>query len=153
MVQAVNQFAMTPEQGMISTQFSTNVLPATVVGTQVGNLIPGQAVKIADVAGGPVKVQSLAADTDEPFGFVVLAPRRTEYAANQPLEIAFAGSTMYMTSDAAVARGAKVEFKRSNNRVITSAGTNPIVGIALDKATAAGQLIQVFILAPNYTAL
>ena len=55
---------------------------------------------------------------------------------------------MYMTAGAAIARGAKVESDVSEVEVITQSA-NPAIGIALDKASAAADLIRVLITAPG----
>lgn len=152
MVQNINQFGQTPEAGDLDLTFGGEVLTCQVASTQVTALVPGQAVKMADVAGGVPKVVSLAADTDVTFGFVVRNLKDATYPALSYLEIAIQGSVEYMTSGAAIARGAMVEVVSATNKVITAAGTNPVAGFAIGKATATDELIRIFVLTPGYTS-
>lgn len=145
-----NQFAQTTVQGQLDLHTSNqgNVISCEVASTQATALVAGQSVKLADVAGGVPKVVSLAADTESAFGFVVRNLKDIDREANEALEVAFANSVMYMTAGAAIARGANVEVVTASNKVITSAGTNPIVGYALDKAAADGDIIRIYIQTP-----
>lgn len=148
MTQALNQFSQTPEVGDLDLQHQGNVFPCVVASTQSTALVPGQAVKMADVAGGAPKMIGLAANTDKSFGFVVRNLKDASFAANAPLEIATGGAVMYMTAGAAIARGANLEVVYTTNKVITNAGTNPIIGQALDKAAADDDIIRVLIRTP-----
>lgn len=150
MTQNINQFSMTSQQGQIDLPYSGAVLSCQVAASQATALVPGQAVKLADVAGGVPKVVSIASDADDVFGFVVLNLKDSEYAAGARLEIAIGMGVMYMTSGAAITRGAKIEVNDADTTVITNAGTNPVSGTAIDKATASGQLIRVMITTPFY---
>lgn len=145
-----NQFGQAVVQGQLDLHSSNqgNVISCQVASTQATALVAGEAVKLADVAGGVPKVVSLAADTEAAFGFVVRNSKDIERVAGETLEIAFANTVMYMTAGAAIARGASVEYDVSKLEVITSAGTNPVIGYALDKAAASGDLIRVYIQTP-----
>jgi len=149
MTQYPNQFTQTPEIGNIDLQTgASNVLTCQVASTETVTLTAGMAVKLADVAGEIPKVLKCTADTDEVFGFVVRNLKDVGRDANEFLEIAIKGSVMYMKAGAAIARGARVEADVSENEVITSAGTNTIVGWALDKAAADGSIFRVYIETP-----
>lgn len=152
MAQNINQFGQTPEQGDLDLTYGGEVITCQVASTQVVNLVAGQAVKLADVAGGVPKVVALSGNTDVTFGFVVRNIKDVDFAAQDYLEIAIQGSVQYMTAGAAIARGATVEAVTSTNKVITAAGTNPIIGFALGKATADGELFRVYVLTPGYTS-
>jgi hypothetical protein len=145
MTQSPNQFNQTPEKGSLDLSFHSSVVSAIVAAAQVSALTQAQAVKVADVAGGILPVISLSAETVETSGFVVRNFKDVEYAAGDRLEIAMAGSVMYMEAGAAIARGANVEVESTGDKVITAAGTNPSVGWAYDKAATDGDLIRVFI--------
>lgn len=147
MAQTLNQFAMTPEVGDLDLQFPGQVLTAQVDASST-SIVPGQPVKIVDSAGGLPKVTALTANTDKTFGFAIRNLKDAQIDAGEPIEIAFFGAVMYMTAGAAIARGANVEVVYTTNKVITSGGTNPIVGKALDKAAANNDVIRVFIPAP-----
>jgi hypothetical protein len=148
MAQNPNQFVQTPEIGSTDlTLASANVISATVSSSQVTTLVPGQAVKLEDSAGGLPKVLSLAADSDNTFGFVCRNVKDVERAAGENLEIALVDTVMWMQAGAAIARGASVEVVQASGKVITGAGANPVVGWAYDKAAADGDLIRVYITA------
>lgn len=145
MTQSPNQFSQTEIQGQLDFLLNNNVIAGMVDTTQATALVAGQAVKIVN---GPSKIPTfvaLAANTDQTFGFVVRNLKNQSFGTLQAFEIALNDSVMYMTSDAEINRGAAVEVSYTDNTVITSAGINPVVGYALDQATASGQLIRVYI--------
>jgi hypothetical protein len=149
MTQNVNQFAQTPEQGFLDLQTGmNNVLNCAVSLSESATLIAGQPVKLEDSAGGVPKVLALAANTDSTFGFVVYNQKDTGFTAGMGVSIAIKGTVMTMEAGAAIARGAPVQVVYTTNKVITSAGVNPRVGFALDKAAADTDLIRVYIETP-----
>lgn len=145
-----NQFAQTEVQGVVDMRFSPNIISAQIDTTSGGGLLPGQAVKIVDSAGGIPKVVEAAADTDDVFGFLTYDMRRATFAVGDKVEIAFfRGTIMYMTASAAIARGAQVEIVVASKKVATAASGKRIVGRALDKAAADGDLIRVIVDLPG----
>lgn len=146
-----NQFNQEPVQGEIDLQFPGNTITCQVAGDEAVAIVPGQALKLVDTGGGVPKVTATTADTDNVFGFAVRNFKNPSFEANQPLEVGWEGAVIYMTSGAAIARGAKIEYDVATKKVITNAGVNPVCGFALDKATAADQLIRVVVNTPGYT--
>ncbi len=144
----INQFAQSTVQGQMDLLFNGSVISAQIDAAQSGSLVAGQPVKIATTAGGVPKVIALAADTDVTFGFIARNLKDSAFPASAPIELAQFGSVMWMTAGAAITRGASVEVVSATNKVITSAGTNPVVGYALDTAAANNDLIRVVIQAP-----
>lgn len=150
MTQLINQFAQTPEVG--DCEGLREVISAQVNVGASATIVPGQAVKLANVAkGGVPKVIPLAANTDATFGFMVRNLKDANAVDGDILEVAIGRTIMFMTAGAAIVPGAKVEVVYSTNKVITAAGTNPMVGFALDKATADGDIIRVLITTPANT--
>lgn len=143
--QSPNQFNMTEIQGQLDFLKNNNVIAGQVGVNVVTPLVAGQAVKIINSATKLPSFAPLAADTDVTFGFVVRNLKDQSFPALKPFELAINDSVMYMTSGAAIARGAQVEVVSATSKVITSAGINPVVGYALDQATATDQLIRVYI--------
>lgn len=140
-----NQFTQTPAKGEVSMVVSPSIIPVKYNPDATGGAItPGMVVKLVDVAGSEIVVD-LAATTELSYGVVVYNPKKNSYAAGYTLEIATRGTYVYMESKAAIARGAFVECDVANVQVLTAAGTNKIIGQAIDKATAANQLIRVVI--------
>lgn len=146
MTQLANQFAQSAQQGMLDLTFNPNTLSCKISENETATLVPGSPVKLEDSAGGVPKVLLCTADTDNVFGFVSYNLKKSSFVAGDSVEISFYGNVMYMLSGAAIARGALVEADVSASTVITSAGVNPVCGMALDKATGASQLIRVFII-------
>lgn len=149
-----NQFSQSGVQGMLDLRFNPQTL-ACAVDENVGTaLLPGQAVKIVDSAGGVPKVEPCTLDTDDVFGFVNFNHKDQDFDAEAPVEIsAFRGNVMYMTASAAIARGAKVMVVIASNKVALHAGGGQrVIGRALDKATADGDLIRVMIDLPGATS-
>lgn len=148
MNQYVNQFAMTPEKGMLTLAANVNVLTAVVKRDGSNTLTPAMAVKLVDVTDSEIIVDAAAA-TDAIFGFVTLQVIKNSYPIGSRVEIAFRDCVMNMTAGAAIVRGAKLEIVAASTKVITNAGVNQVVGLALDKAAADGDIIRVLILSPD----
>jgi len=149
MTLAINQFAQSQVQGALDLEgFGSNVITAQVDAAQSTPLVAGQAVKLATTGGGVPKVIALSANTDATFGFVVRNLKDANFPLSSNVEIALFGSIMYMTAGGAITRGASVEVSYTTNKVVTSGGTNPVIGFAYDKAAADGDLIRVYIQAP-----
>jgi hypothetical protein len=146
----INAFKMVPVQGGVDLQAAqANVFSCAVDASQATALVAGQAVRIYDSAGGVPKVVAVTGNDDTGlFGFVVRNLKDIDDPALARLEIASTGTVMYMTAGAAIARGARVEIVNSTIKVITAAGTNPVVGVALDKASGDDALIRVLIISP-----
>lgn len=149
MALSLNQYGQTVIAGQMDMQVPGTVISVAVNSTQATPLVPGQAVKIVDSAGGIPKVVALAANTDQTYGFVSYNIKDSSFAAGEILELAQDNSVIYLTSGAAIARGAALEVVAATSKVITSAGTNPVIGRAMDKATATDQLIRVKLAVPT----
>lgn len=150
MTQYTNQFVQTPEKGFLDLQNGmNNVHNCQVSNSESGTVVAGEAVKLEDSAGGVPKVLKLAANTDKTFGFAVYNQKDTGFTAGMGVSIATNGTVMHMIAGAAIARGAKLEVVYSTGKIITNAGTNPVVGYALDKAAADGDVVRVLIGTPN----
>ena len=150
MTQYPNQRVQTVEQGMLDLALHQAVLAVRIDATEAGTLYPGSAVVIKDVAGKVITVTEADDDDDSIFGYVVYNQKDSGYVAGDMCEIAYAGSIMHMTAGAAIAKGAKVESDVSALKVITQS-SNPVIGIALDKAAADGDLVRVLIVTPGAT--
>lgn len=120
-----------------------NVLVASSV-TSTAPLKAG-AVLTLDAAStntnAPVAKQ--AAVTDPIFGILVYNPIQSSFVGNDRIAIARDGDIVWMPAAAAVNVGAELYFNASNQVTSTPTAGNSIVGKALTKATAAGDLIQV----------
>jgi hypothetical protein len=147
---ALNQFGMNAIKGQMDLRSGQPTLSCQVDSSASASLIPGQAVKIVDSVGGVPKVIPVAADTDDVFGFVVYDAKTPLFAVGDRVEILpMRCGVMFMESGAAVARNAEVQVVVSGSKVITAVSSKRIVGRALDKATASGQLIRVMVDLPG----
>lgn len=151
MSQNPNQFNQSPEKGDLDLKFPGGVISGVIKSNQSGSIVPGQAVALADVAGGALQFESLAGASTPAFGFVTRNLKDTAAVAGDRVEVAFNGSVQFMEAGAAIARGAPVEFVPTDEKVITAAGVNPKIGFAMDKAAANTDIIRVYILTPAVT--
>lgn len=150
-----NQFAQSTIVGMVDLPFSTDTISVQIDASEAGSLLPGQAVKIVDSSGGVPKVIACSADTDEVFGFLNYNIKNAVFRAGMAAEISQAGNVMFLQASAAIARGAKVVSKVATAGgvgPISGAGGENIVGYALDKASAAGDIIRIKLLCPSFLA-
>jgi hypothetical protein len=149
-----NQFAQTQYLGVIDLRFDGDTVSCQVASTQATALYPGQAVMLVDSADGIPKVIAVTADTDEVFGFINFDIKSVTFPAGTDCEVSLAGNVIYLYATAAVARGAQLMVDVSTvGGVKTATGGGTYVGWAYDKATAAGQLIRVFVKTPSYTTV
>ncbi len=143
-----NQFAPTPVLGQVDLLAGTaNIISAQIDPASVATaaqLTAGSPVKIVDVAGGPIIVDT-AAITETATGVIVYNPRKSQYVAGDIVEVAMKGTVVYLETSAAVARGANVQAASATGLVATRASTNHRLGKMLDKPGAANVLARVLI--------
>jgi hypothetical protein len=153
MPQTSNQFQQTAEKGQVDLNSGRQTITCMVDTSEAALLVPGQGVKVVDNAGGVPKVIKIAADTDEVFGFINFQNKQGTFAAGQYVEVSFfRGNVMFMESSAAIARYAQVMPVVAGSLVATATTGKRIIGRALDKATAANQMIRVLIDVPGALA-
>lgn len=141
----LNEFKISPKAGDYYNAPSIPTLQVANAGSTA--LVPGIVVKISTMVGEKIGVVG-AAVSDEPYGIVVRSLNKTSYAQYDQLGIARAGDIIWMESTAAaIAAGDSVEFTTAG-KVLKSAGTNKIIGIALTSVPSAGGLIAIQITAP-----
>lgn len=148
-----NQFKMETVAGELDLQFNSSVVSGKVSANQVAALIAGQGVKIEDSSTAIPSVLASGAG-DEVNAFVIRNLKDANFPTDARVELAMAGSVMYMTANGAIPRWAKVEYDPATGKVGVSAGVNQVVGRAYDKALADGDLIRVEIIGtPNSSML
>ncbi len=151
-VQSQNMFVMSPVIGQVDQNFNYNTLPVQIDASETGTLLPGQAVKMYDSAGGVPKVVACAANSDGCLGFINYNVKDATYVAGDRAEISMDGNVMYLISVGAIARGARVQMNLTyvgGVKTVSADGAS-IVGWAMDKATGDGQLIRVHIQTPSF---
>jgi len=148
MTQNSNQFAMSPEKAQLILGFDLDTFNCRVKSDEATPLVPGQKVKLVDTDEG-IFVVTAAIATDEGFGFIPYNIKKNSYAAGEEVKVAADGSIMLMEAGAAIAPQAKVESVATGQKVIASAGVNVIEGVCLDKASADGDFVRVWIKSMN----
>lgn len=140
----MNKFAPTEEiKGRRVLPANTESISGIVDASQSDALLPGDPVKIVATSKGlPHFVK--AAVGDVVAGFVEWNVIRPSYAAGKICQISMAGNVMYMEAGAAIDAGALVNITNLTDVTVgATAGAGSKLGIALEQATAAGQLIRV----------
>jgi len=148
-----NQFQQAPVVGMLDLRFNTNTIAVQIDSSESGDLVAGQAVKIVDSAGGVPKVIACDADADNVLGFLNYNIKNRIFVAGDAAEISMFGNVMFLVATAAIARGVQVVSDVSTIggvAAVSGSGGENIVGWALDKASAAGQLIRVMLQTPSF---
>lgn len=143
----LNQFSVSPRAGEYVTARFNPAIQARIASGEAGNLKAGMFVKITTDANGHFQVLA-AGVTDKPIGVIAFNPNSNSYVAGDDVSIAGGGDIVWMQSTAAaISAGAKVEFN-TLGQVLTSAGTNTIVGVAMTAVPSAGGLVAVKIASP-----
>lgn len=151
--QSQNQFTVSAFLGMLDLRFNPSTISAQIDASQATALIAGMAVKIVDSAGGIPKVVGCAANSDQVFGFINYDIKSQQFLAGDKVEISQSGNVMFLVSVGAIARGVRVQLDLSYQggvKTITGSSGANIVGYAVDKASAAGQLIRVRLSSPEF---
>ena len=155
--QSPNQFSQQSYVGMVDLLSGpTNIVAAQIDasvanGTDPWNIVlPGQAVKlVANTAGGVPHIAPCSSNTDHCIGYVTYAFKDKSYPAGTNCEAGMWGTAMWLISTAAITQGSQVCLDVSQVGGVQPTGNSSvIVGMALDGASAAGQLIRVM-LTPN----
>lgn len=148
-----NQFAQAAQLGMIDQRLDYSTFPAQIDVSETGTLYAGAPVKLVDSAGGIPKVKLIEATTDLVFGYINYNQKNVSFIAGSPVELSLAGNVIYLYSVGAIGRGIRVVPSLITNggvAAVSGSGAENIVGWAYDKASAAGELIRVYLLTPNF---
>ena len=141
-VQNLNQFTQTPGLGSPDLAFNFNTKSVQITPDSVSTKLQvGQAVKLIAGASPTIRVD-MAASADAPFGVIIASLKKNTYAAGDTVEVACRGNVIYLEAVAAINRGAEVENVPTGPTVQTKAA-GARLGIALDQASGAGQLIRI----------
>lgn len=116
-------------------------------------LVVGDFVKLKDVVNvsTPV-VEKISATTDEPFGVIAYNAVKNEFENGDMLTVCSDYTILALEASAAISAGSKVMPVIAEQKVATATATNYAIGIALQKASATGDLIDVLIKKPEKIA-
>ena len=120
-----------------STEVTDLVVAEFVIVTQLETTNP--------INEGPIPIDRMTLVTQTPLGVIPYGLRINTYSKGQSLSVAADGIVVVLEAEAAIARGAEVEYNPATQQVRTlAAGTK--VGISnYDIATATGDLIRILI--------
>ena len=140
----MNVFAPTEEvKGRRVLPANTDSISGIVDASQADALLPGDPVKIVATTQG-LPHFAKAGVGDVIAGFVEWNVIRPSYPAGKICQISMTGNVMYMEAAGAVEAGALVNITNWSTVVVgAAAGSGSKIGLALEAATAAGQLIRV----------
>lgn len=148
-----NQFDQRSVAGMKGLQGQADrVISVQIDEAFVGEIREGEAVKLsANTGEGVPKVELADGDTDEVFGYVVYANKQSTYKAGEYAEIAMEG-VRYLFAGDQIDAGKKVVHDTAIRGTVleASAGGSRVVGYALDKANAQGELFRVMLKLPSF---
>ena len=140
-------------------QFAPNVpLPGMYVYVanlpQLHNVIVNSSQVTALAAGAVVKLYGSSTNTNAPevvqagvsdnvFGVVTYNPIKNAFAANERVAIARENDVVWMPAAGEIAAGATVYFNSSNKVTSSGSSGNSMLGRALTKAAAEGDMVQI----------
>lgn len=139
-----NQITQGANKGDLSAIPNPSTISCNITTASASTFYAGTAVVLIAGTANAILVDKATA-TSQIFGFVIRNPRKPSHTAGGKVEVALPGSVMNMESGASFNRGQLVEYSAANDQVIAYAGVNTAIGVALDNATAANQLVRVLI--------
>jgi len=149
--QNMNQFAQAAILGQVDLIPTPDVVSAQVnPSSALTSLQQGDAVKLITGTSGAILVDKQTGPTDAAvFGVIPYNERKNLFVKGDIVEVVRAGY-MYMLSSAAVVRGTRVAITASTTSADPTVATDSTsghftVGIAIDEASAANQLIRVLV--------
>ena len=140
-MQNVNQFSQTHEKGHIDTKIGGVIIPCKLTGPAKA----GASVKLVDSASKEIEVVEVATQADVAFGVIVRDYKKSSYVAGDFVEVLVKDGIMRCEASEAIARGAEVSYVITGQKVESADATECVIGTALDKASADGDLIRVLI--------
>ena len=144
---SLNQYEISKKAGTLATAPNLPLLQARVSSAQATPLTAGMVVKFSGTA-GDLPIVSAAGVTDKVAGVVLFNEFSPSFAAGEMVSVASVGDVVRMQSTAAaIPAGSLVEFNTAG-KVLASAGTNTVLGMAENAVGASGGIVSVKIIAP-----
>lgn len=146
-----NQFEQSPIVGQLDLRFNTESVSAEIASTVTETLRAGQAVKVADIAGGVPKLLPCAANDEEVFGFINYDIKNSTFRASDKVQVSRDANVIYLEATTVIPRLAEVTVDIAAVGGVAAAATgNTIVGYAYDSAVAIGDLVRVVLRTPSF---
>ena len=144
-LQNPNQFGLTPVLGQPDLKVQPNAYFATINPDSVfTDFQVGTVVKLSPGASPAILVDS-AANGETPEGVIVYNAKKNTYVAGDTVQVYAVGSVLYLQASEAIPRGSQVGFDNNGGTpyITVKGGGEAVIGIALDQAAAADDLIRV----------
>lgn len=140
----MNVFAPTEEiKGRKVLPANTESYSGIIDSAVVGNVVPGTPMKIVATS-AKLPHFAPAGSGEVVAGFLEWNVIRSAYVADTLCQVSPATNVMYMEASGAISAGVTVTMDSLSNITVKAAGvSDPVIGLALEAATAAGQLIRV----------
>ena len=140
----LNVEKITPRKGQIVYEIAPALHNVVVAGTQATPIVAGDFVKLNASSTNTACPEVLSAGaSDAVFGIVKITPRKNSFVAGEKIAIAQSGDVIWCEAGASIAVGAELYHNADNEVVSSDPGSGTKCGIALTKATAKGDLVQV----------
>lgn len=157
----MNQFNQTAVIGMVDLNTNPNAAIFTMrydsEATSTLRIVNGEGVQLKDLGAndplGVPFVDKRAADSDGIFGVKIFSTKENSDAPGEIFEVAGQGAVIWMEASAAVVRGALVALVIATEGQVVTRTSEEILGVAIDKAKSANDLIRVLITARGYAEL
>jgi len=148
-----NQFKQTNAVGVLDLTTNPNPSVMTVLYNPIGvasDIVPGTGVKLVDLGandaiGLPI-VDVRTSDADVIEGVVIFDTKKATKEISDRIAIAKKGAVLFLEASAGILRGAEVALVLASPGEVVTQTTEIVLGKALDKASAAGQLIRIEVL-------
>lgn len=151
-----NQFFPNPVRGGLALSPNLNIFDVEIDENDDAEYVAGQPVDLRPftLSNTTIIVKFVTSLTDSVFGFVVDDTRASSFSVasrKKHFRVALEGGIMYMESSSVIPRGSQVRLTVDLiiNPKISNEGSGSIIGIALDRAAGANELIRVFINTPR----
>lgn len=154
----LNQFSIGPAVGDVDLTHSSG---ESIVSVRNGyesttdEIEPGEGVKLSDLGsndtpGDPI-VAIRATELEPIFGVKIRTTKKAIAAGGARFEIATYGSVVRFKAAGALNRGTQVTLTLATTGEVKAVSTKALLGVTLDKASAAGDIIRVKLLCDGYS--
>jgi hypothetical protein len=143
-----NQFALETLKGSKIAGEVSNVMSVQFYSATASDVIlPGELVVLSSATpAGEMPYVAVGADeTAAYFGVVLTNPIVESFAVGEKLEIGILGSVVVCEADGALSVGAELAYDPAAKKVTALGAGEKLVGLALSKAAADGDLIRVLV--------
>lgn len=140
-----NQFGFIPSVGQLVS--GDNVKTCEFYDASAATEIePGEFVTIVTTDNpGVTKVAKGSAATDKYVGVVLRNALKPSWVTGEKLDVAFGFTEVMATASAAITAGASLEYDYATGKVLTKTSSNTIVAMAMEDASADGDLVRVLV--------